>query len=293
MKSSRDVFLPSGRTRFLGIIGDPIDHSLSPRLHSSVLRRLDRDLLYLPFAVSKPRLGAFLRLAPELGILGLNVTTPYKEEVLRRGVLADAAGVATGMVNTLSVRGGAVRGTSTDGLGVAAYLKQARLGDESLFLLGFGSTARSIAHALRAVGAALTIVSRRPEAVRRRLTAWRSRALVRSWRDLPDEVRPRGTGRIWISTLPAAVTEWPVSLDAATARGDCWIDLNYGAGRTPLLEVARGRGMRVADGLGPLCEQAARSLSIWLAEGIETRHFHDALGRSGRSLLPSRRSSHA
>ncbi|MEZ4651291.1 MAG: hypothetical protein R3E97_21370 [Candidatus Eisenbacteria bacterium] len=76
-------FLPNGRTRLLGILGDPIDHSLSPELHTAVLRKLDRNMLYVPVPVSKGRLRAFLGLAAEQGFRGCNVTTPYKEQVPR------------------------------------------------------------------------------------------------------------------------------------------------------------------------------------------------------------------
>jgi shikimate dehydrogenase len=322
-------WLPDGRTRLLGIVGDPLAHSLSPALHTAVLRRLDRNLIYLPFPVTRNRLAGFLRRAPEMGILGLNVTTPYKDLAFRHVAAADAETRRTRMVNTLRCRGGRVVGFGTDGQGIVDWLEDAGLEDEAFGVLGFGATARSLVHRAWWRGRVpACVITRRPDAARRRLQGWasrepepRRRAPARRSLGAPPPPRKarrarreprqilRGAAPLvlgWaglragsrLPQHPPAPRVWistlppgvrlPVAFWRLMDRRSVLLDLNYGAGRTGLAEEARSRSLRAADGLGPLLHQAARSLSFWMAEPVPVELFRWAAGRSRRSLHPTR-----
>lgn len=287
--------LPSGRTRLLGIVGDPIDHSLSPALHTDVLRQLDRDLLYVPVPVSASRLRDFVKLAPALGFLGVNVTTPFKESAAK---LAYVHGSEqwTGMINTLCFPvHGKPLGTGTDGPGVMRWLESLSLDDAPLCVLGFGPTARSITAAAWQERRRVSIVTRDPARTRRwlararraapRAYAERHAPRVVGWRD--SELSLERGRRTILSTLPAGTRALPIAFSSLVARGDVWLDLNYGEGRTPLLSDARAQGLRGVDGVGALLEQAALSLSMWLGEEVPSRLFRRALGRPASSYRPT------
>lgn len=280
--------LPDGRTRILGILGDPLDHTLSPRLHTAVLRRLDRNLIYLPFSVSRGRLRAFLRTAAEIGVLGLNVTTPYKEAIARLVPPLDEETARTGVVNTVLFADGGARGTGTDGAGILACLREWDGAVAPFGLFGFGASGRSLAARALAGGDPLeVIVSRRPAEVRRRLRAWGATGVrVESWADFaPFDGRPLPA--VWVSTLPPSIRVSP-SFWRILPPGSRLLDLNYGEGRTRVADRARAAGIRAAGGLGPLCHQAALSLGLWLGTKVPAEEFLAVLDRSARSLRPAR-----
>ena len=183
-----------GRTRLLGVIGEPIAHSLSPRIHNHGLSSLGENLVYLPFEIMKEDLAGFLRLFPRIGGIGLNVTTPYKEAVAEIVHAGDDEVACTGCCNTITYRDSLLTGWSTDGSGFCLWMEEQRiqLQEQRVVLLGFGATARSLTYHLAAV-CRLTIVTRRPEEVERILGSCLcgiqySRRLARATRSR----RPRG-----------------------------------------------------------------------------------------------------
>jgi shikimate dehydrogenase len=263
-----------------------------------VLRALDRNLIYLPLPVSEDRLPALLSEAPGLGILGFNVTTPYKEAVARLVRPLDEETARTGVVNTVVMAEGGPAGCGTDGAGILRYLQIAGLGGVPYGVLGFGATARSLIHRGWQDGhPPAMIVTRRPEAVRAALASWREasseRIAVTDWDDLGVEPGRGGEKTasvprpgVWVSTLPPEVPALPAPFWARARAGAVLLDLNYGAGRTVRMEEARVHGWSSADGLGPLCCQAALSLSLWLGEDVPAGMYVRALGRTERSLRP-------
>lgn len=274
-----------GRTKLLGIVGDPIEHSLSPTLHNAVLAKLARNWLYVPVPVTVRRLSEFLRLGGELGFVGCNVTTPYKEQVLEVASPSDAETARVGMANTLSFRGRTVHACGTDGAGVLAWMERHGLGSQPFAVLGFGATARSLVHRAWATGRPPEIiVSQRPSVVRRQLARWNTDARrprlagatteVVSVKDLASaEARNARAGQdpvsLWISTWPPGVIP-PAELLARIPKGSVILDMNYGEGRSTLATWAREHGFRAADGLGPLVEQAALSMSHWVGDAVPT-----------------------
>ncbi len=282
-------FLPDGRTGLLGIVGRPIEHSRSPELHTAVLRLLDRNLIYVPFPVSKGGLPAFFRAAPGLGVVGVNVTTPYKEIAARLVRPADRETERTGMVNTVRFLPEGPIGCGTDGAGILGWLQEQRLGGRPFGVLGFGATARSLVYrALDRKRPLRWIITRRPGRVRSCLTAWRLGVPdILGWDNL-ESVMGQGVQRLsslWISSLPPDVQVPAAFWRRLPARARI-IDLNYGPGRAGIRRQAIAHGFPAGDGLGPLCHQAALSLSFWLGVRVPVRLFHEAAG-SLRALRSS------
>ena len=280
---------PDGRTRLLGIVGRPLDHSLSPRLQSAVLRMLERNLIYLPLPVSVERLPELLSLAGEIGLLGLNVTTPYKEAVAGLVRAADRETERTGMVNTIRFTPDGPQGCGTDGVGILDWMAAQRLDGLERGVLGFGPTARSLIHRALAIGRPVRwIVTRRPAVVRETVRSWGDAEVeVCGWDGLSAILRPRGR-TLWVSTLPPAAFPLPDEFWDRIGRRALLLDMNYGDGRTPAVAEARGRGLPAADGRGPLLHQAARSLSLWLGEEVPVKLFQAALGEAPSALRPRR-----
>jgi shikimate dehydrogenase len=262
-------FLPDGTTRILGIVGHPLEHSLSPALQTAVLRKLERNLIYLPLAVSGPRLPELVQAAPDLGILGFNVTTPYKEEVARMVTPGDAQTARTGMVNTVFYRDGTAYGCGTDGAGILSCLRRRGLAGRPFGVLGFGATARSLVHrALEEGQRPAVVLTRRPEETSGVLARWgREVPAALGWGDRAAWPEA-GWPLVWISTLPPSAGPLPGFFWDRLTPESLFLDMNYGAGRTPLLEQARARGLAAGDGVGPLCGSAALSLSLWIGETV-------------------------
>lgn len=314
--------LPSGSTQLFGILGDPLQHSLSPSLQTAVLRSLGVDGVYVPVPIGPSQIQSFFALAPSMGFVGVNVTTPFKELAAQQVEPLDRESERTGMVNTVcfhprSARARArtatgrtatgrtatgrtvttgkaalPRGCGTDGAGILRWLEVHAPVGAAVGILGFGPTARSLLHRLwwKEPRRSVALVTRRPEDAARALAAWPkcgrgtgrllgAGAGVFSWDNLPRGVE------VWISTLPPST---PV-LEAfwSTAAGTLLLDMNYGPSRNTLATTARQRGLVAADGLGPLLEQAALSLSIWLQEDVGSEPFRRALGVSPRRLGPT------
>lgn len=247
-------------TRLYGILGDPIAHSLSPEMHTAAFRRLGLDAAYLAFRVSRPELGEALEGARALGVRGLNLTLPLKEEALRH-VKPDREARRAGSINTVDVARN--RGTSTDGPGAIAALREAHvpLRGTDAVLLGAGGAARAIAHALAEAGAHLHIANRTPQ---------RARALAR-------EVGAAGGGlpmvKQWLPRAGLLVNATPMGMHPR--RGECPVeprllrsgmvvfDSVYNPRETRLLREARMRGCKTVEGIGMLVHQGALSLRGW------------------------------
>ena len=146
--------LLSGKARLAGVMGWPIGHSLSPRLHGHWILRHGLDAAYVPLAVPPDDMAAAFALLPRLGFLGWNVTLPHKEAAFRLVDERDVTAERTGSVNTVLVYAdGRTRGYSTDGEGFLANLRhqapgwrpESRIGASCCYetILGIWATRRS------------------------------------------------------------------------------------------------------------------------------------------------------
>lgn len=144
-----------------GILGDPVAHSLSPVMQNAAFARLGMDALYLAFRVPRAELEHAIRGAQSLGIAGLNVTIPLKEEALQF-VKADELARHIGAINTIDFSTGTPVGYNTDGLGSMQVLQET-VGDltgKRVLILGAGGAARAIAFYLDREGALVTLANR-------------------------------------------------------------------------------------------------------------------------------------
>ncbi len=136
-----------GKTAVCGLIGDPVEHTLSPVIHNTLARETGRNLVYVPFPVKAERVGDAIKGARALSIRGLNVTVPHKSAVIPFLNSVEKEAAMIGAVNTLVPEGEGYRGYNTDltGLGRALDSEGVKLKDERVILLGAGGAARAAA----------------------------------------------------------------------------------------------------------------------------------------------------
>jgi len=236
----------------LGIIGDPVAHSRSPELQAAFLANAGMIGTY--DRIRTPA-GDGARTLDELrarGYLGVNVTTPLKEEAFIRAERHDAVSLATGSVNTILFDRD-VAGYNTDGIGTMGVLADAGLPNPSgaaVLVLGTGPTARSSIAALRGAGARTWVWSRTRE---------RERAAAQRLDALPFDRTVRYDAVF--AALPPAAQPEDDAVVRATLAAPILVDANYGHRAT----LARALGRAGFDGTKMLEYSARASFEIWLA----------------------------
>ena len=257
----------SAFTTVVGVIGDPVRHSLSPVIHNAAFAALGLDWVYVAFPVPRGRGGAAVTAARDLGLAGINVTMPHKEDVAAAcdDLTPDAAVLRS--VNTVVSRPGRwMLGHSTDGPGFLAALTDEGIDVDGrrTLVLGAGGAARAVILALDGAGAEVIVAARRPEA------AAAAADLAASGRAIALEEVDALVGRadLVVNATPLGMAGEGPPLDPDRLRpGQAVVDLVYDPAETPLLAAARARGARTSNGLGMLVHQAARSFELWT--GVE------------------------
>ncbi len=155
----------TGATQICGIIGDPIEHTMSPVMHNAAFRQLGMDWAYLPFRVGQETVGRAIEGVKALNIRGLNVTIPHKTAVIPYLDGLDPAAERMGAVNTIVNDNGKLTGYNTDAAGFLKALRENNIEPRgaSIVVLGAGGASRGISFLLAENGADLTILNRRPE----------------------------------------------------------------------------------------------------------------------------------
>ena len=266
----------SGRTRILGVIGDPIDHTLSPAMHNAALRALEFDCVYLPFHVCPDRLGEAIAGMRALDLLGLNVTVPHKQAVMKHmDEIADEATVI-GAVNTIALTDGILKGYNTDAYGILENLRSEGGLDtlpSNVVLLGAGGAGRAILYAVlqRAEVRQVLLLNRtvaKAESLAADLDSGRTRVTVGSLaEDHAEQIRACG---LLINSTSAGMFPQAQVSPLADGRGlhrdMLVVDIVYKPQRTVLMKQAGKEGARALNGLGMLAQQGARSFAIWTGQ---------------------------
>ena len=257
----------TGAARLAGVMGWPVAHSRSPRIHGYWLEEKGIDGAYLPLAVRPEALAAALAALPALGFRGCNLTAPHKEAALAHMASLSATARRIGAVNTVTVgEDGALHGDNTDGFGFISHLRQAAAVWEPnlpVAMLGAGGAARAVVDALSAAGVTeIRMANRSPE--RAAALAAAAGDIVRP---LPWEEREaalEGCGLLVNTTQLGQEGKPALDLDLERLPpGAVVYDLVYAPLETDLLKAARARGNATVDGLGMLIHQARPGFAAW------------------------------
>lgn len=253
-----------GSTRLIGVIGWPVDHSLSPTIHNAAFEALGMDWIDVPLAVPPGRLADAIVGLQALGFLGANVTMPHKTECAE--LLGDLSEDARRLraVNTIVVGGGTVSGHNTDAPGFERFLRQDagfEASGRAALVFGAGGAARACALALARSGVAeLSVAVRDPsraDPLLEGLEGLRTSVTVVAF----DEAEHVDAELVVNATpLGAHGESLPIP---SVGPGSVVVDLLYRPSDTPLLHHSREAGASAFGGLGLLLHQAALSFELW------------------------------
>lgn len=254
------------------VLGWPVAHSLSPRLHGFWLREQGIAGTYLGLPVTPENFGTAVHGLAAAGFRGANVTVPHKLAALRLADDVDDAARAIGAVNTLVFQpDGRILGRNTDAYGFMANLQQAGVDPKvgPALVIGAGGAARAAVHALLVAGCPRIYLTNRTEAT--------GYALVESMADdrivvlpfnclkkLPDDIVLLGN-----TTSLSMTGKGVLDVDLAGLAETAWVhDIVYVPLETPLLRSARQRGLRTVDGLGMLLHQAVPAFRAFFGRDV-------------------------
>ncbi len=274
----------SGHARVAGIIGWPVSHSRSPRLHGYWLEKHGIDGAYIPLPIPPEHFRDTVRALAHAGFAGANVTIPHKLAAFEVCATVDDTARRAGAVNTLTFRDGKITGANTDGWGFLANLRAHGVDPKSgpALLLGAGGGARAVAAALLAEGIKVTITNR---------TAARAEQFTR---DLPGpsiipwdhrDAAVSDHALIINATALGMENKEPLHLDLSRARpGTAVADIVYVPLETALLKDAKARGLTPVEGLGMLLYQGIPGFRGWF--GVEPAVDDDLRRFVAADLMP-------
>lgn len=266
----------TGKTRVLGIFGDPVAHSLSPAMQNQALQQAGINAVYVPFHVPVEELPQAVAAIPALGLWGVNVTVPHKEAVCPLLDDIDPSARLIGAVNTIVNRQGRLIGYNTDGLGFLRSLAedlQFIPRGQRILLMGAGGACRAALVSLCKAGAAWIGIANR--------TRSRAETLVQEFEGVFPEV---GFAHFGIEReelhRAAENIDLLVNTSAVGLKGEAFADLPwavlnpevalydmvYSKTGTPLVQEAITRGHRASDGLGMLAGQGEEAFILWTGE---------------------------
>jgi shikimate dehydrogenase len=262
----------TGAAKIAGVIGWPVAHSLSPRLHGYWLAHYNVDGAYLPLPVPPESFAEVLCLLPAMGMAGVNLTIPHKQTALEAVDEIDDVAKRIGAVNTIIVRDDkSLFGTNTDARGFLANLKAgapAWAADSGpAVLIGAGGAARAIAVALLDAGVPeLRIVNRTVARATELADALGDPVKVHRWDDRSEILAE--TALVVNTTSLGMIGQPALDIDTGgLSVGTVVMDIVYSPLETPFLTAARAAGAVTVDGLGMLLHQAAPGFAAWF--GVE------------------------
>jgi shikimate dehydrogenase len=270
----------TGTTKLLGVIGDPVGHSLSPLMHNAAINTLGVDYVYLPFPIKPDNLANAVACFAAIGVLGFSVTIPHKQAIMP--LLSEVSDLAkvVGAVNTVFYQDHRWIGTNTDVIGFISPLQTTYNRDwsqTSAVILGNGGAARAVVVGCAELGCGeIHVVGRNMEKIAVFRDSWQNSALadnlqVHHWDMLP-KLLPQTN--LLVNTTPIGmhpqIERSPLSpkelkqLGIHAATPPIAYDLTYNPSPTKFLQQAASVGAITIDGLEMLVQQGAAALKIWL-----------------------------
>jgi shikimate dehydrogenase len=254
-------------TDLYAVMGNPVAHSLSPRIHAWFAQQTRQDLRYEARCVPLDGFAAAVAAFREEGGKGLNITVPFKQEAWALATLRSPRAQRAGAVNTLVIRDdGILYGDTTDGVGLLRDLTQnlrLSLAGKDILLLGAGGAVRGVVEPLLTERPRRLLIANR--------TVARARGLAEAFRDQGtveacgfDELAGQRFDLV-INGTAAGLRDQVPAIPGSVLDGDsCGYDMMYGTQPTAFVRWCRAQGAGQAqDGLGMLVEQAAESFYLW------------------------------
>ena len=261
----------NSETKLVGLIGNPVKHSLSPVIQNRAFQVSGLNLAYFTFKVEPHDLEQAIEGMAALGLAGFNVTIPFKETVLPFLDILEPEVKMIGAANTVVIQDGKLRGWNTDGLGFIRSLEEKGINPagQNILLIGAGGAAKAVSVALALQGAKSIIVANRSLSRGQQLSEKLSAMGVSSLAIPLEQL----TTKIDFQNLDLVVNATPVGMHSTQeahlipvnllSRSAVVCDLVYGSRRSWLLQEASGRGCTALDGSGMLLHQGAEAFQLF------------------------------
>lgn len=266
----------TGKTKIIGIFGNPIDHTLSPAMHNSALKTLGLDMCYIPFRVLPEYLHDAVNAVRGLNLLGVNITVPHKEKVIPLLDEVDKEALFIGAVNTVVNSDRKLKGYNTDGRGFMSSLLEADISPEGkdIFIIGTGGASRAISYYLSEKASNLFLYDiDRPKA--EKLTS--DLQNIRSNITLVNNINDINKYHILINATPLGLkSDDPLPFDPSHISSDLVVcDLVYK--KTRLIQEAEKKGAKTIDGSGMLLWQGVLAFELWTGKKPPVEVMRQAL----------------
>jgi len=275
----------TGKTNVVGIIGDPVKHSLSPLMHNAAFRYLNLDYVYVPFEVKKSNLEEAIFGARSLNIKGLNVTIPHKTEVIKYIDSLDTSARLIGAVNTIKFDDKTSMGYNTDGVGAIKAIEEVmKVKNKKIVILGAGGAARAVSFQMLLKDVKMLVIANRTQKNGLKLKEDLLESIDGNVKciglddELKDDLRD---AHILINTTPIGMypnVNQESLVKSEMMHEDLLVnDLVYNPHKTSLLKEAEKAGLRTISGIKMLIYQGIESFKIWTGVTPPFHIFEKAL----------------
>ncbi|MEM2337361.1 MAG: shikimate dehydrogenase [Candidatus Bathyarchaeia archaeon] len=275
----------SGKTKVFCVIGDPIDHSLSPVMHNAAFRFLKLDAVYVAFKVKKERLEDAVNGVRGFSIYGMNVTMPHKTAITSYLDEIDPAAKFVGAVNTVLNANGKLVGFNTDGVGAIKALKENGVEPKGkkFLLLGAGGAGRAIAFQLAQEADELRILNRDGEKAKRL-----AESLQRKFnKKIVGNSLSTNLLKEWLKNVDVLINATSVGMHPNSGQTIVErdmlnpkltvMDIVYSPIETKLLKEAKSVGAKIINGIEMLVFQGAASFEIWWNQPAPVNVMREAI----------------
>lgn len=269
----------NGYTRTCGLIGNPVEHTMSPAIHNTVAQALDENLVYVPFHVPEGYVGEAVRGAFALNLLGCNVTIPYKSEVIPFLAEIDPMAEQIGAVNTLVRTKKGFKGYNTDmpGLFRAMCEDGVEIEGEKVLILGAGGVARAVAMLLAQKGAKeITILNRtveKAEKIAEEVNGYAGRLAVKAlgmsdYQKLPSDEKYLAIQATDLGMFPH-VDKVVIEDPGFYSHIHTGYELIFNPSQTRFMSLVEAGGGRAFSGLKMLLYQGIISYELWTGTKVD------------------------
>lgn len=275
----------TGKTKVVGVIGHPIEHSMSPPMHNNAFKELNMDYVYVAFHVLPENIEKLIESCKTLDIKGLNVTIPHKTSVIPFLDEIDPTAKKIGAVNTIQFKNGIAKGFNTDGIGAIKSIQEyTTLKGKNVLIIGAGGASKAISFTLINENInSLVIANRSKENACNLIENIRMQCDFEeiSYIDIKDSSKLIDDVDIIINTTPIGMypkheVEPPIKTDKINEK-HIVMDVIYNPLETELLKEARLNGATTINGTSMLINQGLESFKIFTGCNASYKSFEEAL----------------
>ena len=277
----------TGTTKCVGIVGWPVEHSMSPSMQNAAFAANKLDYTYIPLPVHPNQLAIAIEGLKALGFVGVNVTIPHKIAVIPYIDVLDKSAEMVGAVNTILIKDNKLYGYNTDAIGfIQPLLKKGNLlSEKKAVLLGAGGAARAVVWGLIEQGVSeISIGVRNPEKARELVNVFSSLVAIKAyfWPSVEFNAQLHHCD-ILVNSTPIGMyphIEEEPNIDWSLLKSGITVyDLIYTPEKTRFLKNAEALGHLIINGSGMLVEQGAAAFTLWTGQPAPINIMYDQLAK--------------